>query len=107
MLALDIGTDLLPVLALGAEPPNRRTMEGRRAQALVDHVVLRRAFAVLGPAEAVASIGAFLVVLVMGGWSLGEVPSAALPAAASGVAFSGIVLGQLANAYACRSECRT
>lgn len=106
VLALDIGTDLLPALALGAEPPNRRTMEGRRAQALVDHVVLRRAFAVLGPAEALASIGAFLVVLGAAGWSPGEVPSAAVLAAASGVAFSAIVLGQLANAFACRSEGR-
>jgi hypothetical protein len=31
-LALDIGTDMLPALALGAEPPSRRTMTGRIRQ---------------------------------------------------------------------------
>ena len=36
ILALDIGTDLLPALALGAEPPNPRTMTGRmRADRLI------------------------------------------------------------------------
>jgi magnesium-transporting ATPase (P-type) len=106
VLALDIGTDLLPALALGAEPPNRRTMQGRRLVALVDRVVLRRAFGVLGPTEAAASVGAFLLVLTAGGWTLGGPVTADLVSVASGVAFAAIVLGQLANAYACRSESR-
>jgi calcium-translocating P-type ATPase len=107
VLALDIGTDLLPALALGAEPANPRTMEGQRRQRrLIDGSVLRRAFGVLGPTEAVWSLGAFLVVLVLGGWRLGEAPSAALLSTASGTGFAAIVLGQLANAFACRSESR-
>jgi Cation transporting ATPase, C-terminus len=32
VLALDIGTDMLPALALAAEPPNRRIMSGRVRQ---------------------------------------------------------------------------
>lgn len=60
--------------------------------------------AVLGPAEAVMAILAFLVVLIAGGWTLGEVPTPALLATASGAAFTAIVLGQLANTFACRSE---
>ena len=37
VLALDIGTDMLPALALGAEPPNRRIMSGRvRQRSLID-----------------------------------------------------------------------
>src|SRR5512139_1395662 len=36
VLALDIGTDMLPALALGAEPPNPRVMAGRRTQSVVD-----------------------------------------------------------------------
>jgi magnesium-transporting ATPase (P-type) len=37
VLALDIGTDILPALALGAEPPNRRTLQGpARTRSLVD-----------------------------------------------------------------------
>lgn len=51
-------------------------------------------------------LGAFLAVLVAGGWSWGEDASGPLLLAASGTAFTVVVLGQLANAFACRSERR-
>ncbi|HEU4491164.1 MAG TPA: cation-transporting P-type ATPase [Jiangellales bacterium] len=107
VLALDIGTDLLPALALGGEPANPRTMSGSlRTSALVDRRLLTRVFGVLGPAEAVVEMAAFTAVLLVAGWTLGAEPSGADLAAASGAAFSAVVLGQLANAYACRSETR-
>ncbi|GAA1388092.1 cation-translocating P-type ATPase [Catellatospora chokoriensis] len=107
ILALDIGTDLLPALALGAEPPNPRTLTGRaRTGQLIDRRLLVRVFGVLGPAEVIASLGAFTAVLSLGGWHPGQAPAPSLLAAASGTAFAAIVLGQLANAFACRSETR-
>ena len=107
ILALDIGTDLLPALALGAEKPNPRTMSGpARTGGLIGGRVLRRAFGVLGPVEAVATMAAFVLVLLAGGWTWGATPSPALLATASGTAFTTIVLAQLANAFACRSESR-
>jgi calcium-translocating P-type ATPase len=107
ILALDIGTDLLPALALGAEPPNPRTMRGpARTGALVDRRLVRRVFGVLGPAEAVVVMGGFLTVLLAGGWTFGAEPPPALLATASGTAFAAVVLGQLAGAFACRSETR-
>ncbi|WP_199433719.1 cation-translocating P-type ATPase [Qaidamihabitans albus] len=107
ILAIDIGTDLLPALALGAEPPNPRTMRGpARTDGLIDRHVLSRAFGVLGPAEGAATMLAFVLVLIAGGWTWGTTPSAGLLATASGTAFTAIVLGQLANAFACRSESR-
>ena len=107
VLALDIGTDLLPALALGAERANPRTMLGpMRRGALMSGAVVRRAFGVLGPTEAVVSMAGFVVVLTQGGWTPGTTPSPHLLAAASGTAFAAIVLGQLANAFACRSESR-
>ncbi|QZN86973.1 cation-transporting P-type ATPase [Cellulomonas sp. C5510] len=107
VLALDIGTDLLPALALGAEPPHPRTLHGPvRAEHLVDRHLLARAFGVLGLAEAVGSLATFLVVLLAGGWSWGATPRPALLATASGAAFAAIVLGQLVNAVACRSRTR-
>ena len=45
----------------------------------------------------------FSAVLAGGGWTRGEVPEASLLMAASGAAFTAVVLGQLANAFACRS----
>lgn len=108
ILALDIGTDLLPALALGAEPPSRTTMRQRPSTgALIDRRVLRRVFGVLGPTEAVMEMAAFFVVLGLAGWSLGAEPSVQTLAAASGAAFAAVVLGQLGNAFACRSEYRS
>ena len=107
ILALDIGTDLLPALALGAEPANPRTMTGRmRFGGLINRTVTRRVFGVLGPAEAVVEMAAFVAVLLAGGWAWGETPSKALLATASGAAFTAVVLGQMATAFACRSEVR-
>jgi calcium-translocating P-type ATPase len=107
VLALDIGTDLLPALALGAEPPGRHVMHRPAPSGqFLDRRVIGRAFGLLGPAEVVASLGAFTLVLLAGGWSWGAVVDPALLARASGTAFAAIVLGQLANVFACRSETR-
>jgi hypothetical protein len=77
-----------------------------RTGGLIDARVVRRAFGVLGPSEAAVAMGAFTAVLLANGWEWGTVPDAALLATASGTAFTAIVLGQLANAFACRSEAR-
>jgi magnesium-transporting ATPase (P-type) len=103
VLALDIGTDMLPALALGAEPPSRQVMRRAPHRRLVDRRLLGRAFGVLGPIEASAAMTAFVVVLLAGGWGWGQTPSDALLATASGSAFAAIALGQMANAFACRS----
>ncbi|SOC49592.1 plasma-membrane calcium-translocating P-type ATPase [Blastococcus aggregatus] len=107
VLAIDIATDLLPALALGAEPASPRVLDGpppRRR--LVDGRLLRRALGVLGPVEATVAMTAFLVVLTSGGWAYGDTPDADTLAAASGAAFAAVVLGQMANAFACRSGTR-
>jgi len=107
ILALDIGTDLLPALSLGAEPATSAAMAKPPARRhLIDRRVLGRVFGVLGPAEAAVELAAFAAVLWAGGWRFGDVPAPALLAAASGTAFAAVVLGQLANAYACRSATR-
>ena len=105
VLALDIGTDLLPALALGGEPASKHVLRGRaRVTSLIDRHVLQRALGVLGPAEATVEMAAFIVVLLAGGWTWGHEPSIHLLGVASGAAFTAVVLGQLANAFACRSE---
>jgi magnesium-transporting ATPase (P-type) len=107
VLALDIGTDLLPALALGAEPANPRTMRGpAKGGRLMDGRLVRRAFGVPGPVEAGMSMLAFGAVLLVCGCTWGSTPAPAAVAAASGALFAAVVFGQLANAYACRSENR-
>ncbi len=105
ILALDIGTDLLPALALGVEPANPRTLAGpARTGQLIDRRLLTRVFGVLGPAEALVALAAFAAVLLAGGWRWGTQPTLPLLAMASGTTFAAIVLAQMANAFACRSE---
>lgn len=103
VLALDIGTDMLPALALGAEPPSERIMVGKDDRRVVDRSLVLRAFAVLGATEAVATLAAFVLVLRDGGWTWAAVPAVSLLTAASGAAFATISVCQMANAFACRS----
>ncbi|MBI5948095.1 MAG: cation-transporting P-type ATPase [Chloroflexi bacterium] len=105
ILCLDIGTDLLPALALGSEAPNervlRRPVEGRH---LMDARLLRRVFALLGPVEALVEMTAFLAVMLAAGWRPGDsFPGGETLMEASGAAFAAVVVGQAANAFACRS----
>ena len=104
ILALDIGTDLLPALALGAEPPGKRILaRPPERRHLMDRQLIIRVFCILGPVEAAMEMAVFSAVLAGGGWNRGQVPQAGLLMAASGAAFTAVVLGQLANAFACRS----
>ncbi len=106
VLCLDIGTDLLPALALGAEPPGVGVLDGPPPRRhLMDGAVLRRAFGVLGATEAVMEMLVFCAVLALDGWRPGlAFPTGGALAAASGAAFTAVVLGQLANTFACRSS---
>jgi magnesium-transporting ATPase (P-type) len=106
VLALDIGTDMLPALALGAEPANPRVLAGRRTPAVVDRALLVRAFGILGATEALASMVAFTSTLLLGGWTWGTDPDEGLLILASGTAFAAISVGQMVNAFACRSNSR-
>lgn len=103
VLALDIGTDMLPALALGAEPGRADVMRGRRRRTLIDRALAIRAFLVLGLTEAVLALAAFTVVLLGNGWRWGDTPPPAALALASGTAFAVIAGTQVANAFACRS----
>lgn len=109
ILFLDIGTDLLPALALGAEPPSPRVLDQPPIHDhLIDRALLFRVFAVLGATEAVAEMVAFFVTFWSFGWRPGEAfPTGAPLLAASGAAFATVVVGQAANALACRSLTRS
>jgi calcium-translocating P-type ATPase len=108
VLALDIGTDLLPAVALGAELPRSQLLQPRsRPSHLLDRGVLFRAFGLFGPLEAVIAMSAFLVTYAAAGWRFGgSFPSGSMYLAASGAAFTAVVLGQMGTALACRSSTR-
>ena len=123
ILAVDLGTDVLPALGLGAELPEPGLMQQppRPHQApLLDHSVLQRSYLYLGLLEAALSLGAYLVVWHRAGISLSDLQALApqllehrAPAPlqqvqlqASAAAFSTIVFSQVGVLLACRSEWR-
>jgi calcium-translocating P-type ATPase len=105
VLCLDVGTDILPAVALGAEPSSPRALaQPPLGRHLVDRFLLFRAFVVLGLTESLFEMMAFLAVLLFAGWRPGlPFPTGTAFLTASGAAFTAVVLGQMANAFACRS----
>jgi magnesium-transporting ATPase (P-type) len=108
VLALDIGTDTLSAVALGAEPPTPGILRSAPASGrLLDGRVARRGFGVLGPTEALFGMAAFVATMVAAGWRPGlAFPGGETQAAASGATFAAVVIGQTAHAFACRSDTR-
>jgi magnesium-transporting ATPase (P-type) len=105
ILALDLGTDTLPAVALGAEQPGGDVIDEPPVKGrLLDRSVAVRAFGVLGPTEAGVSMLVFGVLLWTAGWRPGHQIADAEVAIASGGAFFAVIAGQAANVFACRSS---
>jgi calcium-translocating P-type ATPase len=109
ILAVDLGTDMVPALALGAEPPSPEAMRRpprKRSQRLLDLPLLLRAYAFLGLFEAGAAMAAYFFVLYRGGWSFGEPLAANAPLylQATTACLAAIVVTQVVNLFLCRSE---
>lgn len=109
ILAVDLGTDLFPALALGAEKPSGNLMQRpprSPEERLLNWRVLSRAYLFLGPIEAVAGLYGYFHVLKSGGWQWGEPlsPHNILYLQATTACLAGIIITQIANAFACRSS---
>jgi Ca2+-transporting ATPase len=123
ILAVDLGTDLLPALGLGAEPPEPAVMQRpprRRGQPLLTPALLGRAYLVLGMVEGLAAMVGYLLTWRVRGFDLAALQAVApsllhhtagpaleeIQHQASSVAFAVIVAGQMGNLLACRSARR-
>lgn len=109
ILAVDLGTDLLPALALGVEAPEPEIMlrpPRSRDQPLLDLRTLLRAYAWLGGIEAGLCLTGFFFVYLDAGWRIGEplVDNGSIYVMATTMSLAGIVACQFGNALACRSE---
>jgi calcium-translocating P-type ATPase len=107
ILAVDLGTDMLPALALGAERPDpdvmRRPPRPRRER-LLSWGILARAYLFLGALEAVAAMSAFFFVLQRAGWRYGSSVPRYDPAylEATTACLAAIVVTQVVNVFLCR-----
>jgi magnesium-transporting ATPase (P-type) len=107
ILAVDLGTDMLPALGLGAESPDARVMQSpprRRDDRLLTRGLLLRAYLFLGLLEAAAAMSAFFVVLAAGGWQPGQALAMgdALYRQATAACLTTIVFMQVVNVHLCR-----
>jgi len=107
ILAVDLGTDMVPALALGAEKPAADTMERpprRRGERLIDWPLVARAYLWLGMLEAAAAMAAFFFVLVPAGWRYGERLAASDPLylEATSACLAAIIVMQVVNVFLCR-----
>ena len=109
ILAIDLGTDTVPALALGAERPNMQVMRKpprSRTERLLNRPMILRAYLFLGLIEAAGAVAAFLFVLRHGGWSYGQelAWNDPLYLQSTTACLSAIIVMQVANVFICRSD---
>jgi len=112
LLAIDLGTDTLPALALSREPPEAGLMDRpprSPTEGVIRPALLARAWGFLGLISAALVLTGFLVVLHQSGWHLHAQTGAGSPLhhtyqQATTVAWLGIVACQVGTAMAARTD---
>jgi magnesium-transporting ATPase (P-type) len=121
ILAIDLGTDMVPAIALGAEPAEIGTMQQpphKQNQPLLDRALLVRSYCILGVVEGLLGILGFLAVWLMYGYDLAtlqaqtpailarsaDTQTMAIYYQAMTVMLAIIIATQTGNVFACRSE---
>jgi P-type Ca2+ transporter type 2C len=108
VLAVDLGADLLPAIALGTEPAEPGVMERpprSRSERLLNRRVLARVYGFVGILAGVAGLASFFASYWLAGWR----PWDALPGdgplyvQATAATYTGIVFGQIGAAMAFRT----
>jgi calcium-translocating P-type ATPase len=107
ILAVDLGTDMLPALALGAEKPDQSVMHRpprARDERLLSWGLVARAYLFLGVLEAAAAMAAFFFVLNAAGWQYGAILGNSNPLylQATSACLATIVVMQMMNVFLCR-----
>ncbi|MBU0476318.1 MAG: cation transporting ATPase C-terminal domain-containing protein, partial [Bacteroidetes bacterium] len=102
ILSIDLGTDIIPSMALGQEPPDPEIMHKPprlREQGLLTLPLILHSYLFLGLLEGLWSLGLFFYVLTSGGWHFGEELATNDPLyhSAMGIALSTILLMQIGN----------
>jgi magnesium-transporting ATPase (P-type) len=112
ILAIDLGTDTLPALALSREPAEPGIMDRPprpRTQGIISGGMLARAWGFLGVISAALVMTGYFVTLLSAGWYPGAPTGAGSPLnhayhQATTVAWLGIVACQIGTAFAVRTD---
>ncbi|HWO99169.1 MAG TPA: cation-transporting P-type ATPase [Methylococcus sp.] len=109
ILAVDLGTDMVPALGLGSEKPAPGVMRQpprSRQERLIDANLIGHAYLFLGIMEAVAAMAAYFFVLERGGWVWGTplMRGDTLYLQATTACLSAIIVMQVANVFLCKTH---
>lgn len=113
ILAIDLGTDLLPALGLGAERPDPAVMHRPprpASERLLTTPLLLRAYGFLGLIEGLAGLTTFFLFLLAAGWRFGDLeihqssPLFSPYLQATTACLATIITLQMVNVYLCRSD---
>ncbi len=102
ILSIDLGTDIIPSMALGQEPPDPEEMKKPprdQNQGLLTLPLISHSYLFLGLLEGAWSLFLFFYVLKTGGWQYGQPLSSTDPLyhSATGIALATILLMQIGN----------
>ena len=102
ILAVDLGTDMLPAIALGSESAERDIMRippRLRSEHLVNARLMLLAYCLFGLVESAAGFYAYFFILYNGGWHWGEALAATDPLYLKAVSafFVAVIICQVAN----------
>jgi magnesium-transporting ATPase (P-type) len=109
VLAIDLGTDLIPAIALGTERAERGTMARPprpRGERLLNRRVLARVYGYVGLLEGLAAMASFLFAYGLEGWRPWDplADSGPVYVQATAMTFAGIVAGQVGAGLAMRTN---
>jgi potassium/sodium efflux P-type ATPase len=108
ILAIDLGTDTIPALALGVGPSESDVMDRpprSRKERLLNRFVIFRGYIYLGLIEAVLVMSGYFWTLFNAGWTFGvNLPfDDPLYHKATTMVFAGIVMAQIGNLLGCQT----
>jgi P-type Ca2+ transporter type 2C len=109
VLAIDLGTDQLPAIALGTERAEPGTMSRPprpRSEHLLNRAVAARVFGRIGPLEGLAAMTSFLFAYWLSGWRPWEplADSGTVYLQATTMTMAGIVMAQVGAGLAWRTD---
>jgi sodium/potassium-transporting ATPase subunit alpha len=112
ILSIDLGTDIIPSMALGQEPPDPEEMNRPprdQNESLLTLPLISHSYLFLGLLEALWSMSLFFLVLIQGGWHYGQDLGTADPLyrSATGIALATILLMQIGNLLGRRFRLRS
>ncbi len=109
ILCIDLGTDILPALGLGAEQPESDVMHKKprpRNERLLTRNLLGMSYGIIGMVQAAAGFFTYFVILYSGGWQWGQELASSDPLYRTAITgfFASIIICQIADVIICRTR---